>query len=178
MTKSQPPESADLILNAATQTSSNPANNPVSNPANNPVTERQLQLIQEFAALPDWEARYKRVIDYGKKLPAVGPELHDEKFKIRGCQSQVWLHAHLSDEGRVMLEADSDAMIVKGLVAVLLNVYSGTKPEQILTASAAFLKQLGFESHLSPSRANGLYAMLKQILLYATAFQKMALLRG
>ena len=170
MTKSQPPESADLILNAATPTS--------SNPVTNPVMERQLQLIQEFAALPDWEARYKRVIDYGKKLPAVGPELHDEKFKIRGCQSQVWLHAHLSDEGRVMLEADSDAMIVKGLVAVLLNVYSGTKPEQILTASAAFLKQLGFESHLSPSRANGLYAMLKQILLYATAFQKMALLRG
>jgi len=152
--------------------------NPAVTQVSDLIPKRQAALIGEFTALPDWEARYKRVIDYGKKLPPVDEALHDEKFKIRGCQSQVWLHAHLSDDDKVILEADSDAMIVKGLVAVLVQVYSGATPQEILRASPGFLKELGFESHLSPSRANGLYAMLKQILLYATAFERMAILRA
>lgn len=140
----------------------------------NVVTERQNALITEYAKLPSWEDRYKRLIDYGKSLPAMPDELHDEKFKVKGCQSQVWLHAKLSDDGTVEFQADSDALIVKGLAATLVAVYSKATPDDILAASPQFLKELGFEGHLSPSRANGLYAMLKQILMYAQAFKLMA----
>lgn len=137
----------------------------------NPVQERQERLKAEFGGLQDWEERYKRLIERGKKLAPLPKDLYDEKFKVKGCQSQVWLHASLSPEKHVLLQADSDAMIVKGLVALLVEVYSDARPEDILSAKADFLKELGFESHLSPSRANGLYAMLKQILYYAQAFQ-------
>ena len=147
---------------------------PMTNPAANAVSERQAKLIEEFNALPNWEDRYKRLIELGKALPEMPAALHDEKFKVRGCQSQVWLHAELTPEKAVRFQADSDALIVKGLVAVLLMVYSNAKPEEILSASPQFLKDLGFEGHLSPSRANGLYAMLKQILYYAQAFQALA----
>lgn len=143
----------------------------------NVVTERQSKLIREFAAFPSWEDRYKHLIEKGKKLPALPPELHDEKYKVKGCQSQVWLHAGLDGQGRVEFKGDSDALIVKGLVAVLLEAYSPATPDEILAAKTDFLKELGFEGHLSPSRANGLYAMLKQILYYATAFQALAKLK-
>jgi cysteine desulfuration protein SufE len=137
------------------------------------VEQRQRDLVAVFSALPSWEERYKTLIDFGRKLPAFPEELRDEKFKVRGCQSQVWLHAKMNENGRAQFEGDSDAMIVKGLVAVLLHVYSDADPAAILKASPQFLKDLGFESHLSPSRSNGLYAMLKQIMLYAQVFQAM-----
>lgn len=137
----------------------------------NRVIARQNRLISEFSSIPNWEDRYKRLIEYGKRLEPLADELHDEKYKVRGCQSQVWLHAGLNPEKDVVFKADSDAMIVKGLVALLIEVYSIAKPEEILASSPQFLKELGFESHLSPSRANGLYAMLKQITYYAAAFQ-------
>jgi cysteine desulfuration protein SufE len=140
----------------------------------NIVVERQQNLICEFTQIPSWEDRYKRLIDHGKKLAVMSPELHDEKFKVRGCQSQVWLHAGLNADKTVHLQADSDALIVKGLASLLVEVYSDAKPAEILAAPTTFLKELGFEGHLSPSRANGLYAMLKQILLYAQAFQALA----
>lgn len=143
----------------------------------NEVVERQTQLGREFNALPDWEARYKKLIEIGKHIPEMPEAFKTETFKVKGCQSQVWLHAAISPEGRMHLEADSDALIVKGLVAVLLQVYSNTLTEDILTAPTTFLKDLGFEGGLSPSRANGLYAMLKQILYYATAFQAIAKMR-
>ncbi|MES2855984.1 MAG: SufE family protein [Bdellovibrionota bacterium] len=143
----------------------------------NVVTERQNKLIEEFTLIPNWEDRYKRVIEYGKQLPKMPPELYDEKFKVKGCQSQVWLHAGLNPDGTVGLQADSDALIVKGLVAVLVSVYANAKPADILAASPDFLRELGFEGHLSPSRANGLYAMLKQIMYYAQAFQALASLK-
>jgi cysteine desulfuration protein SufE len=143
---------------------------PVST-SSNEVEARGQRLVEEFSRMSGWEERYKKLIDRGKKMPAFPPELVDEKYKVKGCQSQVWLHATLSSEKRVILQADSDAMIVKGLAAVLLDVYSNAKPEDILKASPQFLKDLGFEGHLSPSRANGLYAMLKQILYYAQAYQ-------
>jgi cysteine desulfuration protein SufE len=144
----------------------------------NKVIERQEQLKKEFGAFPSWEDRYKNLIERGKKLQAPAKELYDEKFKVRGCQSQVWLHAEITPENLVRFQGDSDALIVKGLVAILLEVYSDAKPEDILSAPTQFLKDLGLEGHLSPSRANGLYAMLKQILYYATAFQALARAKG
>jgi len=127
-------------------------------------------VIEEFQSLTEWEDRYKKIIEMGRQLAEMPEEFKTEENKVRGCQSQVWLHAQLSDQGKVLLQGDSDAMIVKGLVALLLRVYSGASPQDILETPPAFLKSLGFESHLSPSRANGLHAMLKQIRLYATAF--------
>ena len=143
----------------------------------NEVLNHQQQLAQEFNALGDWEARYKHLIELGKNLAPMQPEFQTETFKVKGCQSQVWLHAQLDEQGRMNLQADSDALIVKGLVAVLLKVYDGARADEILEAPTTFLKDLGFEGGLSPSRANGLYAMLKQILYYATAFQAIAKMR-
>lgn len=149
------------------QSSGTPANTETLNS----VEIRQAELAREFAALGDWEERYKRVIDYGRKLAPYPEQYREEKFKVRGCQSQVWLHASVGADQRIELYADSDALIVRGLVALLVFVYSGSRPSDILSASPQFLKDLGFEAHLSPSRANGLYAMLKQILSYATVFK-------
>jgi cysteine desulfuration protein SufE len=143
----------------------------------NEVSARQQALIGEFGALGEWEDRYKRLIEMGRHLPPMPEALKTETFKVKGCQSQVWLHATISEDGRVHLQADSDALIVKGLVAVLLKVYDGARVDDILSAPTTFLKDLGFEGGLSPSRANGLYAMLKQILYYATAFQAIAKMR-
>ena len=148
-----------------------------ASPPENRVVARQNQLIKEYGKIPEWEDRYKRLIDHGKKLAPMAKDLYDEKYKVRGCQSQVWLHASLNPDMTVHLQADSDALIVKGLASLLVEVYSDASPEEILTAPAQFLKDLGFEGHLSPSRANGLYAMLKQILLYATAFKAMAAMK-
>ena len=128
-------------------------------------------LKEEFSALPSWEDRYKRLIERGKALGDLPGEMKKDEFKVRGCQSQVWLHCRDQGDGRLVFTADSDALIVKGLVAVLLAVYSNARPERILTTPPTFLKDLGFESHLSPSRANGLYAMVKQIMYYAAAFK-------
>jgi cysteine desulfuration protein SufE len=143
----------------------------------NEVASRQQKLIDEFNALGDWEARYKHLIELGKELPAMSPDFQTDVFKVKGCQSQVWLHAQIDEQGCMKLQADSDALIVKGLVAVLLKVYDGARAEDVLAAPTTFLKDLGFEGGLSPSRANGLYAMLKQILYYATAFQAIAKMR-
>lgn len=157
-------------------------NSPLSPPSSsggpqgpNRVQARQARLIAEFQGLPDWEARYKRLIDHGKALKEMPKELYQEENKVKGCQSQVWLHASLNSEKSIVFKADSDALIVKGLVALLVETFSEATPEEILSSSPTYLKDLGFEGHLSPSRANGLYAMLKQIFYYATAFQ--ALLR-
>jgi|SRR5437868_8575729 len=134
------------------------------------ISERQNKMIQDFSGLKDWEDRYKRIIEMGRQLPDMPEDLKNEQNKVRGCQSQVWLHAELDNQGRMIIHGDSDALIVKGLVALLLKVYSGANPEDILQSPPEFLKALGFEGNLSPSRANGLHAMLKQIRLYATAF--------
>jgi cysteine desulfuration protein SufE len=143
----------------------------------NEVVTRQTKLADQFNALGDWEERYKKLIELGKHLPTMPEDLKTEIFKVKGCQSQVWLHAAIDESGRMKLQADSDALIVKGLVAVLLQVYNGARADDVLTAPTTFLKDLGFEGGLSPSRANGLYAMLKQILYYATAFQAIAKMR-
>lgn len=134
------------------------------------IQEKQNQLVQEFETVGDWEERYKKIIAMGRQLPEMAENLKTDDNKVKGCQSQVWMHAELSDDGKMILHGDSDAMIVKGLVAVLLKVYSGADPEEILKSPPTFLRSLGFEGNLSPSRANGLHAMLKQIQHFATAF--------
>lgn len=136
----------------------------------NSIQEKQQKLIQEFSQFPQWEDRYKKIIEMGKSLPEMSSELKVEQNIVKGCQSQVWLSASLSDDGKVQLQGDSDALIVKGLVSLLLTVYSEASPSDILATPPDFLKSLGFEGNLSPSRANGLHAMLKQIKFYATAF--------
>lgn len=134
------------------------------------ILERQAQIVQDFSRFQDWEDRYKLMIDMGKKIPELQESEKIEKNLIKGCQSQVWVLAELNDQGQMILKGDSDAMLVKGLVALVLKVYSGSLPEEVLKYQPNFLKELGFESNLSPSRANGLHAMIRQIHLFATAF--------
>lgn len=134
------------------------------------IQERQNKIIQDFSALTQWEDRYKKIIEMGKALPEMPENLKTEQNMVKGCQSQVWLSANLNEQGQMLLQGDSDALIVKGLVGLLLSVYSGATPSEVLATPPEFLKALGFEGNLSPSRANGLHSMLKQIKLYATAF--------
>lgn len=134
------------------------------------IQERQNKIIQEFSALMQWEDRYKRIIELGKALPPFPEELRTEQNIVKGCQSQVWLSAELNNQGRMIIHGDSDALIVKGLVGLLLKVYSDAPPAEVLATPPEFLRALGFEGNLSPSRANGLHSMLKQIKMYATAF--------
>lgn len=128
------------------------------------------QLRQKFSALPNWEDRYKFLIEMGRELPELPEQYRKEENIVRGCQSQVWLHANLDEHGKIQLQADSDAMIVKGLIAVLMKVYSDSSPSEIMNFPPEFLKEFGFEGNLSPSRSNGLHSMLKQIRNYAVAF--------
>lgn len=134
------------------------------------IQEKQQKVIQDFSAMNQWEDRYKKIIEMGKALPEMPENLKTEQNAVKGCQSQVWLSANLNEQGQIQLQGDSDALIVKGLVGLLLYVYSGATPSEILSTPPEFLKALGFEGNLSPSRANGLHSMLKQIKLYATAF--------
>lgn len=134
---------------------------------------RRQKLIAEFQNLPDWESRYKKIIALGKSWPDLPETLKTEEAKVKGCQSQVWLHAHRAADGGVEFQGDSDAFLVKGLVALLLGLYSGLQPETILKNPPEFLKELGFESNLSPSRANGLNSMIKQMKTFAMAFWMM-----
>jgi cysteine desulfuration protein SufE len=136
----------------------------------NTIQERQAKVIADFSVFTQWEDRYKKIIEMGKALPELSEDLKTEQNIVKGCQSQVWLHATLNAQGQVVLQGDSDALIVKGLVALLLSVYSGSTPQEILSTPPEFLKALGFEGNLSPSRANGLHSMLKQIKNYAMAF--------
>ncbi|NUN06765.1 MAG: SufE family protein [Bdellovibrio sp.] len=134
------------------------------------IETRQNKIIADFSAIQNWEDRYKRIIELGKSLPPMPENLKTEQNIVKGCQSQVWLFAQLNEQGQMLLQGDSDALIVKGLVGLLLSVYSGSAPAEVLATPPEFLKALGFEGNLSPSRANGLHSMLKQIKMYATAF--------
>ncbi len=134
------------------------------------LKQRGDQVAADFAKLSSWEDRYKMIIALGKALADLPDDLRTEDAKVKGCQSQVWLHAKLNSKGEIEFQGDSDALLVKGLVALLLKVYSGTSPEEIMTTPPDFIKAIGFEGNLSPSRANGLFSMLKQIRYYATAY--------
>lgn len=130
----------------------------------------QEEIIKEFEQYIEWEDRYKRIIEIGKELPPLNETLRTEKYKLAGCQSRVWINAKL-ENGKIYFEADSDASIVKGLIALLIRVYSGHTPEEILENPPDFFRRIGIDSHLSPTRKNGLSAMMKQIQMYALAFK-------
>jgi cysteine desulfuration protein SufE len=138
------------------------------------ITENRIQNLKvKFNQFPNWEDRYKKIIEMGKALPALDKNLMTEKYLVKGCQSQVWLVAGLGPDGMLLLKGDSDALIVKGLVAVVLDVYNGAPLEEVIRTGPEFIKDLGFEANLSPSRANGLMSMIKQIRLYAQAYLMM-----
>lgn len=137
------------------------------------VAEEQNKIVNKFSELEEWDDKYSLLIKMGKALGELDPEIKIEKNKISGCQSQVWMHAKLEDN-KMLIFGDSDAMIVKGLVAMLIQVYSNQKPEDILSSPPEFLNKIGIDKHLSPTRKNGLGAMLKQIQLFALAFKTLA----
>ncbi len=134
------------------------------------LQHRMQSIVSEFSKIDNWEDRYKKIIDLGKALSSIDESHKVEGNKVKGCQSQVWLISKVKD-GKVFFEADSDASIVKGIVALLLNVYSGSTCDEILNTPPTFLQEIGLREHLSPSRANGLNSMLKQMMMYAYAYK-------
>jgi len=138
--------------------------------SNNTITAIQEEIIEEFAFFgEDWMEKYEYIIDLGKKLPLIDPSLKNEDHLIRGCQSQVWLGAEEVD-GKVIFTADSDAIITKGLIALLIRALSEHSAEDIATTELYFIDRIGLEEHLSPTRSNGLRSMVKQMKLYGFAF--------
>ncbi len=134
------------------------------------IKEIQEVIIDEFSMFDDWMDRYEYLIELGKSLPIIDEQFKLDENLIKGCQSKVWLYSELEDD-RVKFSADSDAILTKGIAALLLRVYSGQKPEDILTAETSFIDEVGLKEHLSPTRANGLVSMIKQIKMYAIAQQ-------
>ncbi len=134
------------------------------------IDQKITRIVDGFIRFNDWEERYHHLIELGKSIPAMPEEFKTDSNKVKGCQSQVWLFAELKDD-RVIFYADSDATIVKGIVALLVSVYSESTPDEILSTKPEFLNTIGLREHLSMSRANGLNSMLKQISLYAMAFK-------
>jgi cysteine desulfuration protein SufE len=131
---------------------------------------REAEVVEEFEFFDEWMDRYEHLIAQGKTLPAASESIKTDDNLIRGCQSKVWITAEKRD-GLVYFTADSDAIITRGLVALLLRVYNGLAPEVLAQADFGFLQEIGLTEHLSPTRANGLQSMMKQIRLYGVAFQ-------
>lgn len=134
------------------------------------IKELQDDIIAEFSDFDDWLDRYQLLIDLGSEQPSLPDEYKTESNLIEGCQSRVWLQADFVD-GKVVFRAESDALIVKGIVALLIKVYSGHTPDEILDNEPYFVEAIGLKEHLSPTRSNGLVAMIKQMKLYALAFK-------
>ena len=134
------------------------------------IEDIQEELIDEFSLFDDWMDKYEHLIGLGKCLPLIDPTLKTEDKLIKGCQSKVWLHSQLKDN-KVIFTADSDAIITKGIVGVLVRVFSNQSPETIVKANTKFIDEIGLKEHLSPTRANGLVSMIKQMKLYAAAYQ-------
>ena len=130
----------------------------------------QEELIDEFSMFEDWMQRYEYMIDLGKSLPLIDENLKTDDKLIKGCQSKVWLNAEIEDS-KIIFTADSDAIITKGIIAVLVRVFSNQKPQAILEANTDFIDEIGLKEHLSPTRANGLVSMIKQMKMYALAYQ-------
>lgn len=134
------------------------------------ISEIQQEIIDEFEFLDDWELRYEHLIQLGKSLSPIQENHKTEEYLIKGCQSKVWVYPELQN-GKIYFTADSDAIITKGIVALLLRVLSDQTPQDILDADMTFVDKIGLKEHLSPTRANGLVSMIKQIKLYALAYQ-------
>ena len=134
------------------------------------IKEIQEEIIDEFAMFEDWMERYEYIIDLGKSLPIIDEQFKLDENLIKGCQSKVWLHSELKEDS-LIFTADSDAILTKGIVALLLRVYSNQKPADVLAAKTDFIDEIGLKEHLSPTRANGLVSMVKQIKMYAITQQ-------
>ncbi len=135
------------------------------------IEERQQELIAEFGDIDDWMDRYGYIIDLGNALPEIDESKKTPQNLIEGCQSRVWLDAETDDEGRIHYTADSDAIIVKGIISLLISVLNGHTPDEIINADLHFINDIGLGEHLSPTRSNGLVAMVKQMKMYAMAFK-------
>ena len=133
------------------------------------IKEIQNEIVDEFSMFDEWDERYQYVIDLGKSLPLIDAHYKTDSNIIKGCQSKVWLHAEQQD-GNIVFTADSDAILTKGLIAIMIRVFSNQKPEAILEANTDFIDEIGLKEHLSATRANGLVSMIKQIKMYALAF--------
>lgn len=138
------------------------------------IEEAQQEIVGEYAGLDDWMDKYSLLIDEGNALATYPEQWRTAEYIIEGCQSTVWIHCQLADDGSMQFEADSDAIIVKGIVALLLRVVNGHRPEEVANANLHFIDDIGLKENLSPTRSNGLLAMIKQIRLYAIAFQSKA----
>jgi len=134
------------------------------------ISEIEDQIVSEFSLFEDWMDKYNYLIELGKSLPLIDPKFKTEQYLISGCQSQVWLHAEYRN-GKVFFTADSDAIITKGIVNLLIRVLSDQPPSDIIDASLSFIDKIGLREHLSPTRSNGLNSMIKQMKLYAVVFQ-------
>mgnify|MGYP000686799701 FL=1 len=134
------------------------------------IKEIQEEIIDEFSMFDDWMERYEYIIDLGKSLPLIDAAYKLDENLIKGCQSKVWLHSEIQNE-KLVFTADSDAILTKGIVALLLRVFSNQKAEEILNSDTGFIDEIGLKEHLSPTRANGLVSMIKQIKMYAIALQ-------
>ena len=134
------------------------------------IEAAQKEIVEEFSMFEDWIQRYEYMIELGKSLPLIDPQFKTDDYIIKGCQSKVWVHADLEDN-KLVFTADSDAIITKGIIAILIRVFSHQHPDAILDAGIEFIDKIGLKEHLSPTRANGLVSMIKQLKLYAIAFK-------
>ncbi len=134
------------------------------------LTEVQDQIIEDFSIFEDWMDKYQQLIELGKDLPPINDKKRTESYLIKGCQSKVWLDAEL-ENGKIIFSADSDAIITKGIVALLIQVLNQRTPKEIIEADLYFIDKIGLKENLSPTRSNGLVAMVKQMRLYAIAYQ-------
>ena len=130
----------------------------------------QEEIKEEFMQFEDWMERYEYMIDLGRSLPLIDQVYKTDEYIIKGCQSKVWVYAELNDD-KLVFTADSDAIITKGIIAILIRAFSNQHPSDIMNAETGFIDEIGLKEHLSPTRANGLVSMIKQIKLYALAFQ-------
>jgi len=137
------------------------------------IDEIQQEIVEEFSGFEDWMDKYAFLIEIGNEMAPIDAKYKIESNLIRGCQSRVWLHQEFTD-GKIVFEAESDALIVKGLVALLLRIYSDRTPKEILESEPRFIDEIGLRQHLSPTRSNGLLAMVKQMKLYALAYEKIS----
>ncbi|AXG69272.1 cysteine desulfuration protein SufE [Kordia sp. SMS9] len=134
------------------------------------IQEIQDEIVDEFSMFDDWMQRYEYMIDLGKSLPLIDENLKKDENLIKGCQSKVWVHGEMND-GKLVFTADSDAIITKGIIAILIRAFSNQHPAAIIDANTNFIDEIGLKEHLSPTRANGLVSMIKQLKLYAIAYQ-------
>ncbi|MBT4825556.1 MAG: SufE family protein [Flavobacteriaceae bacterium] len=134
------------------------------------IQDVQEEIVEEFSMFEDWMQRYEYMIELGKSLPLIDAQYKTDDYIIKGCQSKVWVHADLEDD-KLIFTADSDAIITKGIIAILIRAFSHQHPDAILEAGTEFIDKIGLKEHLSPTRANGLVSMIKQLKMYAIAFK-------